>query len=140
MFLALPCLACIVVGKILFHQKSQQTYYFGKQRAEVLNSLIMKITINENSRCLQYVIDIIFIGCDFHYKIHYNYRIATKLLLLSGYPHIFKNHFPHFFNTFSILNLKTLIPSFILIFQKFYSWNTMQKTSAELSSVEKNKI
>ena len=44
--------------------------------------------------------------------------------------------FEYIFNT----NEKTLMPSLIFIFRKFYSWNTMQKTAAKLSSAVKNKI
>jgi len=43
------------------------------------------------------------------------------------------------FQTFSILIEKTLIPSFTFTFPKFYSWNTMQKTSAKLLSAVKKK-
>jgi len=40
----------------------------------------------------------------------------------TGFPRIFKNYFPYFFNTFSILNLKSSIPSIKKSFEKF---NTM---------------
>jgi len=60
--------------------------------------------------------------------------------IYAGFQHIFKNHFAYFFNTFSILNQKTAIPSLSFIFQTFYSWNTMPKTSAKLPSVVKNKF
>jgi len=47
----------------------------------------------------------------------------------------------NFQKTFIILfYLGTLTPSVIFICPKFWSWNTMQKTSAKLSSTVKNKI
>ena len=50
------------------------------------------------------------------------------VLQLSGFLHIFKKHFPYFFNTFlNCVIEKTLIPSLIFTFPKFYSRNTMQK-------------
>ena len=58
---------------------------------------------------------------------HTELRVSTHLRKL--YPY-----------SFSRLNDKTLIPSLIFIFRKFYSWNTMQKTFAKLSSAVKNKI
>ena len=35
--------------------------------------------------------------------------------LYSGIPHIFKNNFPYFFSTFSILNLRSSIPLLLFI-------------------------
>jgi len=65
--------------------------------------------------------------------------ILHHLQLLKHY-----SAFPHFsktiFHTFSILREKTLIPSLIFVFPKYYSWNTMTKTSTKLPSLEKNKI
>jgi len=59
-------------------------------------------------------------------------------LTCTGFPRIFKNHFPCFFNTFSILNEKTVIPSLIFIFPKFYSWCTQRKKHLQNSpAVEK---
>ena len=58
----------------------KEALILGTRKAEVLNSLIMKITANENdtndilqtfpelSKRLQYVVCIVFIGCDFHHK------------------------------------------------------------------------
>jgi len=37
--------------------------------------------------------------------------------LLAGFPRIFNIHFPYFFNTFLILNLRSSIPSLLLIFR-----------------------
>ena len=37
----------------------------------------------------------------------------------TGFPHIFKIHFPYFFNTFSILNFKSSIPPLLFIFRNF---------------------
>jgi len=62
--------------------------------------------------------------------------------LTSGAHEVFMDptHFKNtIFHTFSILNLKTLIPSLIFIFPKLYSWNTMQKTSAKHPLMAKNK-
>jgi len=36
---------------------------------------------------------------------------CSSFYFLTGFLHIFKNHFPYFFNAFSTLNQKTLIPS-----------------------------
>jgi len=33
-----------------------------------------------------------------------------NVLRISEFPHIFENHFPHIFNTFSILNLRKSKP------------------------------
>ena len=44
------------------------------------------------------------------------------------------------FHTFSMRNEKTLTPSLIFIYPKFYSWNKMQKNFANLSSAVTNKI
>jgi len=67
------------------------------------------------------------------------FRISFSFLF-AGLRHIFKKHFPYFFNTFSIQNEKTLTPSLIFLFPKYYSWNAKQKISAKLSSAVKNKI
>jgi len=45
-------------------------------------------------------------------------------------------HFQKRFYTFSIPNEETLLPSLIFIFLKFYTWSTMQKIFAKLSSAE----
>ena len=58
--------------------------------------------------------------------------------LSTGHPFlILQNPFYYFFNTFSILNEKTSMPSLVFIFSKLCSWNTMRKTSEKLSSVVK---
>jgi len=36
----------------------------------------------------------------------------------AGFPHVVENHFPSFFNTFSMLNGQTLISSLIVSFSK----------------------
>jgi len=62
--------------------------------------------------------------------------IFTVLMVNSGFPHVFKNLFPYFLNT----EWKSFNTITYLNFPKFYSWNTMQKTSAKLSWVVKNKF
>jgi len=52
----------------------------------------------------------------------------------TGFPYINKN----IFHIFSILNEKASIPS--LNFPKFYSWNTMLKTSATVISDKELKV
>jgi len=34
-------------------------------------------------------------------------KLIGRALILTGFPRIFKYHFPYFFNTFSILNLRS---------------------------------
>ena len=54
----------------------------------------------------------------------------------TGFPRIFKNYFPYFFNT-KLKDFNT--PLFTFIFQKFYWWNTMQKTCrTAISGKEQN--
>ena len=74
---------------------------------------------------------------------HLKKRSMTKKMTpgsMQGSNTFSKKHFPKFFNTFSILNEKTLIPSLIFIIPKFYSWNTMQKNIGKtvINSKEQN--
>ena len=45
--------------------------------------------------------------------------MKTKWTQYKGFPHIKKNCFPYFFNTFSILNFKSSIPYFSSFFEIF---------------------
>jgi len=52
------------------------------------------------------------------------YVTETQMLnhdmyITAGFPHIFKNHFTYFFNTFPILNFRSSIPWLVFIFRNF---------------------
>jgi len=116
--------------------------------AEMSSAVKKKILINKwlnlefpyffNTLCAFWPNSILFQGLEnrFHNSILFQYRVET----LPRFPHIFENHFPYLFNTFSILIEIHSIPPLIFIFPKFDSRNTTQKSSAKLSSEIKNKI
>ena len=46
-------------------------------------------------------------------------RRDRQMMLYSGFPHIFENYFPYFFNTFSLPNWKSFIPLLTSFFNNF---------------------